>query len=128
MTNVVTPTQTYTHKVIGTKAYIETVHGGLVPCIILGYDSCEGFFKSKGTLVVQIERTIGAYTKGEITTSSKTFTPPRDRIRKSQFHNYVQFFRYEPYDESLVYNPANSRTKGSKNETSRNKKRSIRLS
>lgn len=127
MTNVVTPPSPVTHKVIGTKAYIETVHGGLVPCIILGYDSCEGFFKSKSTLVVQIEKTIGPYTKGETTTSSVTFTPPRNRIRKAQFRNYVQSFCYEPYDESLVYNPATTRTKESKNETSGNNRRSIRL-
>lgn len=123
MTNVVTPPSPVTHKVVGTKAYIETVHGGLVPCIILGYDSCEGFFKSKSTLVVKIERTIGPYTKGEITTSSVTFTPPRNRIRKAQFHTYVQSFRYEPYDETLVYNPA-TRTKGKQNDQTTRKNRS----
>jgi hypothetical protein len=92
MTYIVPPP--VTHQVKGTKAFMDTTHSGLVPCIVLGYEQ-KSWFNSK-SLLVEITKTVGPWKKGEITTSSRNFTPPRNVVRKRKYGSVIGYYRYQP--------------------------------
>ena len=92
MTNIVTPP--VTHQVKGTKAFIDTIHHGLVPCVVLGYEKTSSY-PSK-SLLVKITKTVGPWIKGEVIKNSRNFTPPRDVIRRRKYGTWIGYYRYQP--------------------------------
>ena len=88
------PVKTYG---IGTKAYLDTPFGGLIPCIVVGIagESFGHVAVNTLSLTIRLTASRGAYRRGETIQASAYDCPPRDRVtRRPYTHTINPYYRY----------------------------------
>ena len=91
-----------TYNPVGTEAYFDTTHHGLIPGVTRGWETDSFRLEGGGviesgskSLLIRITKDVGPYRKGETIKSTANWIVPREAVRKPSKGEYYP--RIGPY-------------------------------